>query len=79
MTIKPLLTTLASTFAGGAGGFVSTHLSSGVPNTAQAIEAFALGAFVAGVAALVHLYQAKPGGIDAGINAADAASARGAP
>jgi len=60
MNWKHYLSVLGSAFAGGAGGWATTHLSSGIPTTAQGIEAFLVGAAIAGAAAVAHLLQPAP-------------------
>jgi len=56
--IRPLL----SAFAGGALGWVSSNLSGGIPTTLQSLEAALAGAALAGLVAVVHLYQPVPSG-----------------
>jgi hypothetical protein len=62
MNWKNWLTTLGSAFLGGAAAYLSTTLAGGLPSTTQAYEAVAGGAALAGLIAVVHLYQPVPGG-----------------
>lgn len=65
MSLKNWITVGGGAFLTGAMGFASTHLSSGIPSTAQQWEAFGIGCLVGGVVAVTHLYVNKPGGLDA--------------
>jgi hypothetical protein len=60
MTWKHWLSVGATAFAGGVGGYITTHLGAGVPTTGSAVGAFALGAAIAGAAAVAHLLQPVP-------------------
>lgn len=61
MSMKNLLTTFGSAFAGGALAYASTHIAGGVPTTAQALGTFAAGAILTGLTAALHLYTPVPG------------------
>lgn len=65
MNIKSTLSTLASAFGAGSLGWAETHLTGGIPTTSQALIAFAASAAAGGFIAIAHLYQSKPGGLDA--------------
>jgi hypothetical protein len=60
MNWKNWLSTLGSAFLGGVVSYAMAHITSGIPTTLQQAEAFAGGAFVTGLAAIVHLYQPVP-------------------
>lgn len=60
MNWKASLSVAVSAFAGGCLGFAQAHLSSGLPTTTQGIEAIVAGALLAGLVAVVHLYQPVP-------------------
>lgn len=62
MQVKHYLSVLLSTFAGGALGWLGTHVGSAVPTSAQGWGAVATGAAVAGAIALGHLLQPAPAG-----------------
>lgn len=70
MNWKHILSTLGSGFATGALGFLSAHLSGGVPTTTQGLEAFAAGAALGGLVAVWHLYQPAPGSPQATVSTA---------
>jgi hypothetical protein len=55
-----ILSVIVTTFAGGAGGYLTGHLGTGLPSGAAQWEAVAIGAAMAGLAAVVHLYQTPP-------------------
>lgn len=58
---KQSLSVGVSTFAGGAGGWMAAHLSSGIPTSNQGLEAFFGGCCLAGLVAVAHLLQPAPG------------------
>lgn len=49
-----------ASFAGGAVAWISAHLAAGLPTSSEGVEAFALGACVAGASAVAHLLQPVP-------------------
>jgi formate/nitrite transporter FocA (FNT family) len=63
MNWKHWLSVAASAFVGGAGTYLAAHMTSGIPTTAQGVEAFVGGACVAGLIAVVHLFQPVPGDV----------------
>ena len=54
--LKATLSVIATTFVGGIVGYFQTALAGGVPGDAQ-WKSFAIGALVAGAAAVLHLFQ----------------------
>lgn len=80
MQFRHWLSVSASTFAGGALGWLATHLGGAVPTTGQGWGAVAAGASLAGAVALGHLFQdaspkAAPGASQAPAEAVPAVTA----
>lgn len=61
MNWKNWASVLSTSFVGGLGGYATTHLGDGLPTTATQWKAFGIGAVVAGMASVAHLFQ-TPGG-----------------
>jgi hypothetical protein len=57
---KSWLLTAAGTFAGGAGGWVTTRLEDGIPSTAVQWKAVGIGAVVAGVVGFANWLRTSP-------------------
>jgi hypothetical protein len=55
-----ILSVALTTFAGGAAGYLTSTLGTGLPSGLASWEAVAIGAAMAGLAAVVHLYQPAP-------------------
>lgn len=60
MNAKNILSVVASAFAAGASEFATTHWGDAPPVNGADYKAFAVGALVAGVVAVMHLYQPVP-------------------
>lgn len=58
--LKLWLTMAGSAFLGAGLGYIQMHLAGGIPTTAQSAEAIVAGGAVAGLIAVVHLYQPPP-------------------
>jgi hypothetical protein len=54
---------IASTAGGAAVGYASTHLEEHVPTSSAQWKALGMGAFVATLVAVGHLWQAPPGAV----------------
>lgn len=62
MNWKHWLTLGLSAFAGGASAWAAMHLAAADFSTTKGLEGFAIGAAIAGAAAVAHLLQPAPGG-----------------
>lgn len=63
MNWKNIATIVGSAFLGGAGNYASEAMGHGLPTTGAAAKTIAIGAIIAGAAAVWHLYQPKPGSV----------------
>ena len=58
--MRNILSVVGSAFLNGALGWAATHLTDARPSNGAQIAAFAVGAGLAGVIAVMHLYQPVP-------------------